>query len=132
MMYELPTGMLSYIFVDQSIVYSILSGLFIVPIWCGIWMVLFRLWQDEMWHDHEDWIALIQESGFVCRDRSIWPYWNFSNDTARIILFGFPFATRAYFWGEEERMWLSMQAKELKLTIDSLAQEESISMPQNS
>lgn len=131
MMYELPTGMLSYIFVDQSIVYSILSGLFIVPIWCGMWMVLFRLWQDEMWDDHEDWITLIQESGFVCRGRSVWPYWSFSSDTARIILFGFPFTTRAYLWGEEGRIRLSIQAQELKLTIDSLVQEESISMPQS-
>ena len=132
MMYELPTGMLSYVFVDQSIVYSILAGLFIVPIWCGSWVLLFRLWQDEMWHDHGEWIALIQESGFQCTVRSIWPCWTFSKDGARVVLFGFPFATRAYLWSKGGRVRLSVQTQELKKTIDSLVQEGSISMPQSS
>ena len=131
-MYELPSDMLSYIFVDQSIVHSILAGLIIVPGWCAAWMLLFRLWQDEMWNEHEDWISLIQESGFECTVRSIWPYWTFCNDSARVALFGFPFATRAYLWRKEGRVRLSIHTKELKAIIDSLAQEGSISMPQSS
>ena len=131
-MYELPSDMLSYVFVDQSIVHSILAGLIIVPVWCAAWMMLFRLWQDEMWREHEDWISLIQESGFECTVRSIWPYWMFSNDSTRVALFGFPFSTRAYLWRKEGRLRLSIQTKELQVIIDSLVQEGSISMPQNS
>lgn len=131
MMYELPSDMLSYIFVDQSIIYSILAGLIIVPIWFGGWMLLFRLWQDEMWQEHEDWIFLIQKSGFECTIRSILPYWTFSNDTDRVVLFGFPFATRAYLLRKKGRIRLSTQIQELQEAIDSLAQEESTSMPQS-
>ena len=130
-MYELPSDMLSYVFVDQTIVYSVWSGLIIVPIWCAAWMVLFRLWQDEMWQEHEDWISTIQESGFECTVRSIWPCWTFSNNSARVALFGFPFSPRAYLWRKEGRIRLSIQTQELQATIDSLAQEGSISMPQN-
>ena len=131
MMYESPSGMLSYVFVDQSILYSIIAGLFLVPIWFASWMVLFRLWQEEMWCDYEDWISLVLDHGFQCANRPIGPYWSFSNDSVRVTLIGTPFGTRAYLSRKEGRFRLSTHLDELQLAIDSLVQEGSISMPQN-
>lgn len=130
-MYEQPSGMLSYVFVDQSIIHSIWAGLFLLPIWCGVWLLLFRLWQEDLWQEYDEWISLIQNSGFHCSIRPLWPYWSFSNGENRVALIGSPFGVRAYLWKKKERVRISTQVEEVRLIIDSLVQEGSISMPQS-
>ena len=130
-MYEQPSGMLSYIFVDQSIVHSIWAGLFMLTLWCAAWIFLFRLWQEDLWQEHQDWITLVLDAGFHCSVRPVCPYWYFSNENVRVALIGSPFGVRAYVWSTDRIERVSIHLDDLRETIDSLVQEGSISMPQN-
>jgi hypothetical protein len=129
-MYDLPDGMLTYIFVDQSILHSILVGLFVLPFWFLALFALFRFWQDELWEEYNDFISVVLDAGFVCPSRSIWPRWCFYKEDLEIRLVGSPFGVWGRLVGHEGRR-LSTSTSDLIALIDSLAPGESTSTPQS-
>ena|GEM_PF-6825346 len=90
-MYEMPDGMLSYIFIDQSLIYGALAGLFIVPFWIAAILLLFSLWQDDLWDEQQDVISFLYAQGFFPSSRSLRPFWIFQKSDIEIRLMGTPF-----------------------------------------
>jgi hypothetical protein len=122
--------MLTYIFIDQSIIHSILVGLFVLPFWFLALFVLFRFWQDELWEEHNDWISTVMDAGFVCPARSLWPRWCFYKGDVEIRLVGSPLGSWGRLVGRGGRR-LSTSTSDLNELIGLLAPEESISTPQS-
>ena len=131
-MYALPDGILSYVFVDTSVLYSVLTGLFLIPCWIAALLFLFRLWQDDVWDEYQDCILQLLEMGYSCPVRSIWPRWCFVHGANKFVILTFPWGNRAYIIIQGKKRYISMHTEEWLEIIDSLVREESISMLQNS
>ena len=95
-MYELPDGILSYIFIEQSLIYGALAGLFIVPFWFLGLFVLFSLWQDDLWEEQQEVISFLQKHGFEVSCRSIRPVVSLYTSDIEVRLIGTPFGCSMY------------------------------------
>ena len=132
-MYEIPDGMLSYLFIEQSLVYGSLSGLVIVPFWFYALFVLFSLWQEELWEDQKEVIQLLQEQGFNLSHRAVRPMLCFCRSDIEIRMTGTPFGAWARLQKTGKTKKRVRISKEVILGfIEPLDPLEPISTPQNS
>ena len=131
-MYELPDGILSYIFIEQSLIYGALAGLFIVPFWFLGLFVLFSLWQADLWEEQQEVISFLQNQGFEVSCRSIRPVVSLYTSDTEICLTGTPFGCWAQIkkTGEKKKR-VSISKEKIAEIIGLLVPSESISIPQN-
>ena len=130
-MYALPDGVLSYIFISSSIVHCVMAGLFLVPFWGLALLFLFRLWQDDVWEEHYDWIMLLYKAGFSCTQRSLLPQWCFVRGEEKIIVTSSPLCDWTCIIQEQSKSYRLLSERSCEEIIDSLAREESTSSPQS-
>ena len=130
-MFPLPDGTLTYINIDHSVVCSVLSGLFLLPIPFALLLLLFWCWREDLWFDQQEQIQVLKEKGFVSLGRSFWPRWVFMRQGDRVVLYRTPI----YSWisikmagGILKRVEIG--GVDLKQIIGSLDPQESTSKPQ--
>ena len=132
-MYEIPDGILSYLFIEQSLIYGALSGLIIVPFWfCALFM-LFALWKEELWEDQKEIISLLQEQGFQLSYRAVRPMLCFCRSDVEVRITGTPFGAwaRLQKTGEKKKR-VRISKEEILNFIEPLDPSEPISSLQNS
>ena len=95
--------------------------------------LLFSLWQDELWEEQKEIIALLQEQGFALSYRAVRPMLCFCRSDMEIRMTGTPFGAwaRLQKTGEKKKR-VRISKEEILGFIGPLDPSEPISSPQNS
>ena len=129
-MFPLPIGTLTYISIDHSVVSSVIAGLFLLPFPLILLFMLFWCWQEDMWEEHKDSIALLHSKGFVVIKRSFWPRWIWRREEECVVLYQTPLMSWGRVRTENIQKRMIIKRNELIELIDLLDQQEATSMLQ--
>ena len=129
-MYPLPDDILSYVHIDQSVILSVLSGAFLLPVPLLIGLALFWCWQEDMLREHHVDISRLEAMGFVIKRSMFLPSCGLIRSQEQIHLYITPlFAWISIVHKDKTKIRKSLNKTHLLSFIDSLDPVEPISKP---
>ena len=123
---------LQQLYIDQTVLYSVITGLLMLPVSFWLWCAFCWLWQESLWREYRDLFVLLESHGFALVERTIRPNWCLKKEEIRIVISWRPFEDAI--WVYVDRKWqrlVNHTPEALLDAIDLLAPVESISKPQS-
>ena len=129
-MYPLPDDILSYVHIDQSVILSVLSGLFLLPIPIILLFLLFWGWREGILRDHSVAINRLENLGFTLQCSWLLPSCLLTRNQEQIWIYTTPLlGWMSIIYGDKRKEKIPLE--DVQRFIDSLDPVEPISRLQD-
>ena len=129
-MYPLPDDILSYVHIDQSVVLSVLSGLFLLPIPIIMLFLLFWGWREGTLREYSVAIDRLENLGFTLECSWLLPSCLLTRNQEQIWIYTTPLlGWMSIMHGDKRKEKIPLE--DVQNFIDSLDPAEPISRPQD-
>ena len=127
------SAVLQYLFIEQTVVYSFITGLLILPVLFWMACLFGWAWQETFWRERTQLISELHTRNFVLSPRGLGPKWKWRCGTSVLVAAWRPWGDKMWVKTKEDKQGFGEASFEEALAfIDLHAHEGSTSKPQSS